>query len=87
MTELQNKILKYMRSMDTYNLPMWGFSAIGYRELAKILDLKPITVSNSMRALLNKGVFYMSRAKNQYDDTTYFLKNPNINKNLNNETN
>ena len=78
LTPLQEKILELFKSQDTYSLPKWGFSAMGYREVSRILDISAISASNSMRAMLNKGVFHKSYAKDQWDDTTYFLRNPEI---------
>jgi hypothetical protein len=82
LTPLQQRIIDLFKSEDTYENPQWGFSALGYREVARILSIPAISASNAMKALLNKGVFSQSYAKNQWDDTTYFLKKPNINRHV-----
>lgn len=82
LTPLQEEILELFKSKETYTLPLWGFSAMGYREVSKILGISAISASNSMRAMLNKGVFHESYAKDQWDDTTYFLRNPEIKNDL-----
>ena len=79
-SQLQEFILKEMKTYSTYENPGWGFSAVGFREFAKKHNLKPISVSNAMRSLLKKGVFNNAYAEDQYDDTTYFLPNPNFKK-------
>lgn len=80
LTPLQEKIIELFKSQDTYDNPQWGFSAMGYREVSRILAISAVSVSNSMRALYNKGIFYNCYGKDQWDDTTYFLRNPNIKK-------
>jgi hypothetical protein len=71
-TLLQKKIIDYMKNMTSYKT--WGFSAIGYREYARINKLNTIAVSNAMRSLLKNGIFNDSRCKDRYSDTIYFLK-------------
>lgn len=80
LTPLEKQIIDYMKSMDSWNNPQWGFSAIGYRELSRILNLKAISVSNAMRNLYKKGVFNNCTAKDRWADTTYFLKNETLRK-------
>lgn len=79
MTHLQKEIIDYMENMTSYNT--WGFSAIGYREYARINKLNTIAVSNAMRSLLKNGVFNESRCKDMYSDTIYYLKNKNYESN------
>jgi hypothetical protein len=83
LTPLQNKILELFKSQESYSLPLWGFSAMGFREVSRILGISAISASNSMRIMLNKGIFYQSRARDRWDDTTYYLRNPEINKESN----
>jgi hypothetical protein len=79
-TDFQFKILTLMVSQESYDLPLWGFSAMGYREISRLLNIKAISVSNAMRQLVDKKVFFNATAKDQWDDTTYFLANPYISK-------
>lgn len=75
-TKLQKDILDIMKSQDGYNNPSWGFSAMGYREIAEILNKNPTSINNSMLNLYNKGVFVNRRSKNRWDDFKYYLNNP-----------
>lgn len=76
LTELQNEILILMESQSTFDNPSWGFSAMGFREVAKIINKRSIATSNAMRKMLVKGIFFDSTSKDRWDDTTFFLANP-----------
>lgn len=78
LTNFQLEILKIMEQKDTFTLPKWGFSAMGFREISKIIGKSPTSVSNAMRSMYDKGIFFDCTSENQYDDTTYFLANPEI---------
>ena len=75
-TELQFKILEHMKEQSDYNNPLYGFSALGYREIANHFKMRPTSVSNAMRSLFKQNVFFDSRARSKFSDTVYFLANP-----------
>lgn len=77
-TELQFKILEHMKEQSGYDNPLWGFVALGHREIANDFKMRAISVSLSMRSLLRQNVFFNAIAYNQSDDTVYFLANPYI---------
>ena len=75
MTNLQKEVVNYMMGMPMYNT--WGFSAIGYREYARINNKNQKAVSNAMRSLLKNGVFHASKCSDRYSDNIYYLNNKN----------
>lgn len=77
-TELQFKILEHMKEQSGYDNPLWGFVALGHREIAKKFNMKAISVSLAMRSLFRQNVFCNAVGKDKYSDTIYFLANPYI---------
>ena len=69
---LKDKILEVMKTDSSYSA--WGWSIMGYREISSIINEKPISVSNSMRAMERNGILTLVGGKDQWDDTRFQLK-------------
>ena len=72
---LKDKILDVMKADNSYSA--WGWSIMGYREISSIINEKPISVSNSMRAMERKGILTLVGSKDRWDDTKFELKGKN----------
>ena len=69
---LKDKILEVMKAESSYSA--WGWTIMGYREIARIINEKPISVSNSMRSMERKDILRLVGSKDQWGDTRFELK-------------
>ena len=75
LSNLQEKIVVLFEAQSTFTI--WGFSAMGHREVAHLLNISPASASNSMRSLYNTGYFYNKTSRDEWDETTYYFVNAN----------
>lgn len=82
--KLSDEILALMRNQSTFTT--WGFTIMGFREVALILKKKSVSVNNVMRALERKGILADSGVvgprgvSTQWSDRGYKLVNENFKK-------
>ena len=78
MTNLQKEVIDLFKAQESYTLSRWGFSAMGHREVANILGVPYTSAANSMRSLFNSKVFHDRTAKDEWDETTYYMVNTDL---------